>query len=78
MIVSLYVDGLLIIGIEKKKIEDFKRSLVKQFEMGDLGKMNYFLGLGLEGSQEKDDIFICQKKYAQGILEKFKKENCEL
>jgi hypothetical protein len=39
------------------------------FEMTDMGKMKFFLGI--EVSQQNDGIFICQKKYALEILKRF-------
>ncbi|KAG5232745.1 Retrovirus-related polyprotein from transposon [Salix suchowensis] len=47
---------------------------MNEFKMTDLGKMRYFLGI--EVLQLVDGIFICQKKYAQEVLERFKMENC--
>ena len=44
-----------------------------EFDMSDLGKMKYFLGI--EVKQCADGIFICQKRYAQEVLERFEMEN---
>ncbi|RVW64797.1 Retrovirus-related Pol polyprotein from transposon TNT 1-94 [Vitis vinifera] len=49
--------------------EDFKRSMKDEFDMTDLGKMRYFLGL--EVLQRSDGIFISQKKYALEVLQRF-------
>ncbi|KAL0383683.1 UNVERIFIED_CONTAM: Myosin-6 [Sesamum calycinum] len=43
--------------------------MMKTFEMSDLGLMHFFLGI--EINQEKDGIFICQKKYSEALLKKF-------
>jgi hypothetical protein len=43
--------------------------MMQVFEMTDLGKMKFFLGI--EVSQQNDGIFICQKKYALEILKRF-------
>ena len=43
--------------------------MMNEFEMKDLGLMKYFLGM--EVYQGKDEIFICQTKYAKDILKKF-------
>lgn len=40
---------------------EFKNSMKNEFDMIDLGRMRYFLGL--EVSQKTDDIFISQNKY---------------
>ncbi|XP_042944487.1 uncharacterized mitochondrial protein AtMg00810-like [Carya illinoinensis] len=46
------------------------------FEMTDLGKMHYFLGM--EVSQEKDEIFCSQKKYTEDLLKRFNMTGCKL
>ncbi|XP_014515533.1 uncharacterized protein LOC106773347 [Vigna radiata var. radiata] len=47
----------------------------KVFEMTDLGLMTYFLGM--EITQKKNEIFICQKKYAKEILKKSHLGECK-
>ena len=58
IIVSVYVDDLLVIGSTKTQIEEFKAEMLDVFEMTDLGLMSYFLGM--EVKQSDDGIFICQ------------------
>jgi len=48
LIVSLYVDDLLITGGNAKLVEEFKREMMKIFEMTDLGLMTYFLGMEIK------------------------------
>jgi hypothetical protein len=48
LIVSLYVDDLLITGDNAKLVEEFKREMMKFFEMTDLGLMTYFLGMEIK------------------------------
>ncbi|KAM2407389.1 hypothetical protein ACFX1X_026583 [Malus domestica] len=74
LIVCLYVDDLIYTGNDECMFTKFKQSMMNEFEMTDLGKMRYFLGI--EVLQQVDGIFICQKKYAQEVLEIFKMENC--
>ncbi|KAL5823512.1 hypothetical protein ACOSQ4_021412 [Xanthoceras sorbifolium] len=45
------------------------------FELTDLGLMAYFLGM--EVKQSQNEVFICQKKYAKEILNKFQMEECK-
>ncbi|KAK2967848.1 hypothetical protein RJ640_017226 [Escallonia rubra] len=56
-------------------IDEFKQSMVKEFEMTDLGLMAYFLGI--EVKQGSNGIFISQTKYAAEILKKFATEDCQ-
>lgn len=72
---SLYVNDMFVIDNNGTNIEDFKKEVQNVFEMSDLGKMTYFLGL--EVNQIEAGIFISQKKYALDVLRKFKLENCK-
>ncbi|XP_022855734.1 uncharacterized protein LOC111376952 [Olea europaea var. sylvestris] len=44
------------------------------FDMSDLGKMHYFLGI--EVVQSAGGIFISQTKYVREILSRFQMKNC--
>lgn len=46
----------------------------KEFEITDLGLMNYFLGI--EITQNDKGIFICQSKYARDVLKQCRMINC--
>ena len=69
LIVSLYVDDLIFTGNDELMFTEFKNSMKHEFDMTDLGKMRYFLGL--EVLQRSDGVFISQKKYALEVLKQF-------
>lgn len=69
LIVSLYVDDLIFTGSDEKMFKEFKKSMEREFDMTDLGKMHYFLGV--EVIQREEGIYICQRKYAREVLERF-------
>lgn len=48
-------------------LEKFKSSMNDEFDMTDLGRMKYFLGVKF--IQDAEGIFIYQRKYAGEILE---------
>ena len=54
MIVCLYVDDMIFTG--DLEIDEFKASMMKEFEMTDLGLMKYFLGIEV-GQSEKAFLF---------------------
>ena len=56
LIVSIYVDDMLTTGSNSRLISEFKREMADVFEMSDLGRMTYFLGM--EISQSSTGIFI--------------------
>ena len=77
LVASVYVDDLIYTGDDEEMMMSFKCSMMKVFEMTDLGKMKFFLGI--EVLQQDDGIFICQRKYALEILKRFGMiESCEV
>ena len=69
LIVSLYVDDLIFTGNDRAMCDEFKKSMMMEFEMSDLGKMKHFLGV--EVKQSVNGIFICHKRYAREVLARF-------
>ena len=49
--------------------DEFKNSMMLEFDMSDLGRMKHFLRV--EVKQCSDGIFICHKRYAREVLERF-------
>ncbi len=75
LVVCLYVDDLIYMGTNMKMVEDFKRAMMKEYEMIDLGLMKYFLGIQVR--QSKGEVFICQEKYIEDLLKKFHMAACK-
>jgi hypothetical protein len=69
LIISLYVDDLIYTGNDELMVSKFKDSMKHEFDMTDLGKIRYFLGL--EVLQKSTGVFINQKKYASEVLQRF-------
>jgi hypothetical protein len=67
-IVSVYVDGINIIGNEQD-INEARHHLKAEFEMKDLGQAKFCLGLQLE--HLPSGIFVYQGAYIRKMLEKF-------
>ena len=55
------MDDLIFIGNDEIMFVEFKKSMMLEFDMTDIGKMRYFLGI--EVMQRSDGIFISHKKY---------------
>ena len=58
---------------DEELLEEFKHFMKKEFDMTYLGQMRFFLGI--EVIQRLDDIFICKRKYAAEVLNRFGIEN---
>lgn len=69
LIVSLYVDDLIFTGSDMSMCDEFKSSMMMEFDMSDLGKMRHFLGV--EVLQNSSGIFICKRRYAREVLARF-------
>ena len=75
LVVSLYVDDLFVTGSHDEFIDKFKERVKDAFEMTDLGKMTFFLGMQVQ--QKHNEIFVYQQKYAKEVLRKFNMEECK-
>nr|GEV36128.1 putative ribonuclease H-like domain-containing protein [Tanacetum cinerariifolium] len=62
----IYIDDMIITGDDKEEITKLKKYLFTEFEMKDLGRLKYFLGI--EVLRSKQGIFMCQKRYILDLL----------
>ena len=74
LIKSLYVDDLIFTENDVCMCGEFKKSMMLEFDMTDLGRMKHFFGI--EVLQNPSGIFICQRRYAQEVLTRFKMASC--
>lgn len=58
-ILIVYVDDIIMTGDDLFKINKLKNKLEVEFDIKDLGKLKYFLGM--EFAQSKEGIFINQR-----------------
>ena len=75
-LVCLYVDDILLTGSSEQEIAKFKKVLMNEFEMTDLGKMTYFLGMEFRYSEK--GIILHQLKYELELLKRFNLKNCKI
>jgi hypothetical protein len=68
LIISVYVDDLVITGYGNQDILLFKDEMKSIFKMSDLGLLSYYLGI--EVSQGPSGIKLCQAAYAEKLLER--------
>ncbi|KAJ9548882.1 hypothetical protein OSB04_021425 [Centaurea solstitialis] len=66
ILLLLYVDDMIITGSDSTGITLLKQSLSASFEMKDLGKLHYFLGL--EVLSDSRGTYLCQAKYTSDLL----------
>lgn len=66
LLICLYVDDLLVTGDFEEEIEEFKKRMKDEYDMTDLGKLNYFLGLEFIETASGEYFYT-----KEGILMKF-------
>ncbi|MCO5611331.1 hypothetical protein L7F22_065583 [Adiantum nelumboides] len=75
VIITIYVDDLIIGSDALKDLEHVKALLCKQFDMKDLGELLYFLGIDMICNE--GGIWLLQKKYGLDMLMKYGMANCK-
>lgn len=74
MAVAVYVDDHLVTGTNMSMIESFQKQMNEQFNMSDMGKLSYYLGI--EVDQKEGYIELKQSCYARKILRKAGMGDC--
>jgi hypothetical protein len=60
LVVGVYVDDLIITGVDMAEIDLFKQQMTKTFCMSDLGKLMYYLGIEVHQNHALPGS-LCQK-----------------
>ena len=71
----VYVDDIIVTGNDEKEKESLEKCLAREFEIKELGKLKYFLGI--EVARSKQGIFISQRKYVLDLLKETGKLACK-
>ena len=77
VIMSLYVDDILIAGNDKDFVMDVKAWLSSSFEMKDMGEAAYILGVKISRDRSKRLLSLSQETYIKKVLERFGMQNCK-
>ena len=70
LILLLYVDDMLIVGHDHKKIAALKNDLSKSFAMKDLGPARQILGMKITRDRSKKLLWLSQDRYIEKVLER--------
>ena len=74
LLLAVYVDDLFVTGTSADMIKEFKKEISSKFEMSDLWKLSYYLGIEIH--QHEEGITLDQRRYASRILEEAGMKNC--
>ena len=70
-IIAVYVDDLIVMTKTLEEMQQIKKSLASHFQMKDMGKLHYCLGIHVEQNEQKQCLWIHQKQYILNMLEKY-------
>ena len=77
IILSLYVDDILLAGNDMEMIITTKGWLSSNFEMKDMGEVDYILGVKILRDRSKKLLGLSQQTYIKKVLERFQMHNCK-
>ena len=77
VIMSLYVDDILIAGNDKEFVMEIKAWLSSNFEMKDMGEAAYILGVKISRNCSKKLLSLSQETYIKKVLERFSMQDCK-
>ena len=69
MILGIYVDDIIVMHNDDAMFDKFKAQFCKRFIANHLGKLNWFLGIGVD--QTSDGVYLSQTKYIEEITNRF-------
>jgi hypothetical protein len=73
-VVGVYVDDLIITGLDHDDIKSFKEEMAATFKMSDLGLLHYYLSIDVRQSASR--ISLSQGAYAMKIVERSDMTGC--
>ena len=71
VILTVYVDDILITGGDQQLVDQKKKELTDRFEMTDMGEVKRILGIDVQRDYEQGTLAISQEHYVNTLLERF-------
>lgn len=68
IVLVVYVDDILLVGVNVSELDDLKSFLDSQFKIKDLGSVHF---LGLEITSHHDGYLMTQQKFTSELLAEF-------
>ena len=76
VILTLYVNNVLLAGGNKAALEMIKGTLVSRFKMSDMGDVSRVLGMQVTRDGQTGSLTITQEDYTRGRLIKYGMQDC--
>ena len=77
LILLLYVDDMLVVGQNAKKIASLRKALSKAFAMKDLGSAKQILGVHIVRDRTRNMLWLSQQRYVSKVYQWFNMYNAK-
>jgi len=77
VILTLYVDDILMAGNSKELLKSTKEWLSSTFDMKDMGEASYVLGVKIVRNRSKRLLGLSQETYINNVLKKYHMDKCK-
>lgn len=78
VIIAVYVDDILIAGKTDERIAEVKRKLADRFDVKDMGKLHYFLGVKVVQDHKNCSIWMGQPLYTKSLISDFGMQDAKI
>ena len=75
--VGVYVDDIILAGYTDERINKVKDALSRKFDMKDMGRLHYFLGMTVVQNETEGYTLIGHPSYTENLLKKFGMQDCK-
>ena len=76
IVLLLYVDDIILTRSSATKVQSVIQDLAGVFDLKDMGRLTYFMGLQIQ-YRDNGDIYVNLSKYAKDLLHKAGIESCK-
>ena len=75
IIIAVYVEDILIARRTDKRSVEVKTAIANQFDIKDMGKLHYYLGVKVVQDLEAGTIWMGQPTYTENFVSIFSRQN---
>ena len=73
----IYIDDIILAGCTDERINKVKDALSRKFDMKDMGRLHYFLGMTIVQNETEGYTWIGHPSYTENLLKKFGMQDCK-
>ncbi len=74
--IGVYVDDMILDGKDEAELKTVKDALSSKFDIKDLGKLRYFLGMSIICDEKDEKTWMGQLAYTEKLLSKMGMSDC--